>query len=235
MKRKLMSSLLLISTIFFAAACSDETAVLYDNGSSAQTAPIIEENGSAESLNSVKSAASSETAIASAPSILSAESVSSAETAVAEAETDAEQVVINERAFDETQDPISQSQAVDTATAETIPVSESIAIIESSPQSEIFSANVEEESVTYNNQLASELLQEAGPLIHSASGNLFKSSEYYFVPVAISDTVAQIEVRRQSPDSQSHTNLIAIYRYDSADGQLVELDMLNNEWVPVGQ
>lgn len=234
MKKKLISSLLLIPTLLFAAACSNETAVLYDNEVTAQTVPIIENNSSAESLNPGPTSDLPEDALASTPSILSAESVTTTEPAVAETETDAEPVVINEAAFDETQDPISQSQAVDTATATSIPVSESEIILESQPQSEIASASVSE-SVTYNNQLAAQLLQEAAPLIHTASGNAFRSGEYFFVPVAISDTVVQIEVRRQSPDSQSHTNLMGIYRYDTADGQLVELDMQNNEWIPVGQ
>lgn len=265
MKRKLLSSLLLTTSIMLVAACSNETgAVVYEDSKEAQSTPIIEGNGEQATLVTVDS--ESETAVGSAASVNQDSSEAGAETAETEDSSliSEEITLVNESALDETQDAITQSQAVDTTAAAAVPaaleeivvangtagsssalseIDSSSSIVSESSAGQATIANADSSSTstgdestapaTYNNQLALKLLQEAAPLIHLGSGNVFKSNEYYFVPVALSETIAQIEVRRQSPDNQEHDNLITIYRYDAEHGHLIELDMQSNEWVKV--
>lgn len=87
----------------------------------------------------------------------------------------------------------------------------------------------------FDNNRARELLSEAAPLISADSQGAYQSDEYFFLPTLVNENLAQVDVFRQSPDGQGHSNLIATYRYDAYTGTLTVMDVVSGTWQNTGQ
>lgn len=87
----------------------------------------------------------------------------------------------------------------------------------------------------FDNGRARELLSEAAPLISADSQGAYQSDEYFFLPTLLNEDLAQVDVYRQSPDGQGHSNLIATYRYDAYTGTLMVMDVVSGTWQNTGQ
>lgn len=87
----------------------------------------------------------------------------------------------------------------------------------------------------FDNNRARELLSEAAPLISADSQGAYQSDEYFFLPTLVNENLAQVDVFRQSPDGQGHSNLIATYRYDAYTGTLMVMDVVSGTWQNTGQ
>lgn len=87
----------------------------------------------------------------------------------------------------------------------------------------------------FDNIRARELLAEAAPLISADSQGAYQSDEYFFLPTLLNEELAQVDVYRQSPDGQGHSNLIATYRYDATTGTLMVMDVVSGTWQNTGQ
>ena len=117
-----------------------------------------------------------------------------------------------------------------------------------SPSSEVVPSSEVEDQGTYanssqaegnqgafDNTRARDLLAEAAPLISAHSQGAYESDEYFFLPTLVNEDLAQVDVYRQSPDGQGHTNLIATYRYDAYSGTLMVMDVVSGTWQNTGQ
>lgn len=238
MKKKIFTSILLVTTMLTSAACSTEAgALLYDNSteSSVQTAPIVESNIENESLNIVSTADESEeesSATTSSDEDLSSPADSDVveeDTVISSESTIVEDSIANPANETETSSVETTTDDANSETETTTLSSEQLRIA-SLPSTEASSSSTSFEVASFNNKLALDLMNEASPLINEASNNMFLAKEYFFTPVALDENTVEIEVRRQSPDNQGHANLITIYRYDAAHGHLIELNIQNNEW-----
>ncbi|MFJ8452197.1 hypothetical protein ACIQ9H_08550 [Aerococcus viridans] len=117
-----------------------------------------------------------------------------------------------------------------------------------SPSSEVVPSSEVEDQGTYanssqaegnqgafDNTRARDLLAEAAPLISAHSQGAYESDEYFFLPTLVNEDLAQVDVYRQSPDGQGHTNLIETYRYDAYSGTLMVMDVVSGTWQNTGQ
>lgn len=106
------------------------------------------------------------------------------------------------------------------------------------PSSQVENTETSSEQVSepgaYDNTRSRELLAEAAPLILAHSQDAYQSDEYFFLPTLVNEDLAQIDVYRQSPDGQGHSNLIATYRYDAYSGTLMVMDILSGTWENAG-
>lgn len=97
------------------------------------------------------------------------------------------------------------------------------------------SSQAEGNQGSFDNTRARDLLAEAAPLISADSQGAYQSDEYFFLPTLVNEDLAQVDVYRQSPDGQGHTNLIATYRYDAYSGTLMVMDVVSGTWQNTGQ
>ena len=97
------------------------------------------------------------------------------------------------------------------------------------------SSQAEGNQGAFDNTRARDLLAEAAPLISADSQGAYQSDEYFFLPTLVNEDLAQVDVYRQSPDGQGHTNLIATYRYDAYSGTLMVMDVVSGTWQNTGQ
>lgn len=73
-------------------------------------------------------------------------------------------------------------------------------------------------------------LEDILPLIHQATDNLYKSEAYIFVPSNVDAHTVQVEVRRDNSNDPSHSNLVALFRYDTTTKQLSQQNIMSGEW-----
>ncbi|MDO4670628.1 MAG: hypothetical protein Q4A67_04050 [Aerococcus sp.] len=99
-----------------------------------------------------------------------------------------------------------------------------------SSASEADTASSERSADQSGNGMRAIHLEDILPLIHQATDNLYKSEAYSFVPSNVDDHTVQVEVRRDNSNDPSHSNLIALFRYDTKTKQLFQQDMMNGQW-----
>lgn len=209
MKKKCLKLLMASSAILALAACSndDNETVAYSNESekSGQVKPIVESNESKKQINE-----SSEV-----------EDDSS---------VDENQVADGQNEVESTASEFSPEE--ESIISEQVPEGQAQVQSETDETSSVESTDTDEEAPeeNYDNARASELLAEAAPLIHEASDDVFKAEGYVFIPMLLNDNLVQIDVRKQAPDDQNHSNLITIYRYDSVHGHLMEQNIVDANW-----
>ncbi|MEY8371825.1 hypothetical protein AAK938_09785 [Aerococcaceae bacterium 50-4] len=205
------------------------------------------------SEESVSSSSSSESATL---NVVSSESSSSSEASSemnSEAESDTSLEASDEKVQSEAvvEDSSVASEAASEQALTTEEIESSIVAAQPevySPASEaVPSSEVEEQSTyvsseqaegnqgAFDNTRARELLTEAAPLISADSQGAYQSDEYFFLPTLVNEDLVQVDVHRQSPDGQGHSNLIATYRYDAYTGTLMVMDVVSGTWQNTGQ
>lgn len=234
---KKLYSILGISLIALSlAACdnADSSLGMYgDDAKSSEESVVSSSSSESASLNVVEPA-SSETGSVEA----------STETSVAS--TEEADVVVEESSEVVVEDSVAtEAAAAQAMTAEEIESSIAAAQPETYnqesevvPSSQVENTETSSEQVSepgaYDNTRSRELLAEAAPLLLAHSQDAYQSDEYFFLPTLVNEDLAQIDVYRQSPDGQGHSNLIATYRYDAYSGTLMVMDILSGTWENAG-
>lgn len=222
MKKYYKVLLATVATITLAACSPSQDDVSYKDSDekSGQVEPIVEEKDDQTKLNQDSSSEKSD----SSKDENSEESESTdSESTSSESETNGE-FTPEEESIIQTPMPESTGQERAISSSE----------VDSSERDTVNEESAAEESTDdtqgFDNSRAEELLNEAAPLIHEASGNMFKGNSYVFTPILLNDNLVQIEVHKQSPNDQEQMNLITIYRYDSEHGHLMEQNVVNADW-----
>lgn len=210
-----------------------------------------------ETSSSEESASSSTSSESASLNVVEADSSSSSEASAdadSESSSDDTGASIDETAQTSEEVVADSSVASEAATAQAMTTDEiesSIIAAEPekiSPSSEAVPSSEVEDKGTYasssqaegnqgafDNTRARDLLAEAAPLISADSQGAYQSDEYFFLPTLVNEDLAQVDVYRQSPDGQGHTNLIATYRYDAYSGTLMVMDVVSGTWQNTGQ
>ncbi|MFE0441265.1 hypothetical protein ACFW0C_01325 [Aerococcus sp. NPDC058936] len=210
-----------------------------------------------ESSSSEESASSSTSSESASLNVVEADSSSSSEaSADADSEASSDDTLASSDETIQTSEEVvaDSSVASEAATAQAMTTDEiesSIIAAEpeiTSPSSEaVPSSEVEDQGThasssqakgnqgAFDNTRARDLLAEAAPLISADSQGAYQSDEYFFLPTLVNEDLAQVDVYRQSPDGQGHTNLIATYRYDAYSGTLMVMDVVSGTWQNTGQ
>lgn len=210
-----------------------------------------------ETSSSEESASSSTSSESASLNVVEADSSSSSEASAdadSESSSDDTGASIDETAQTSEEVVADSSVASEAATAQAMTTDEiesSIIAAEpekTSPSSEAVPSSEVEDQGTYasssqaegnqgafDNTRARDLLAEAAPLISADSQGAYQSDEYFFLPTLVNEDLAQVDVYRQSPDGQGHTNLIATYRYDAYSGTLMVMDVVSGTWQNTGQ
>ncbi|MGH2101806.1 hypothetical protein ACRCJN_03510 [Aerococcus urinaeequi] len=241
---KKVYSLLGISLLALSlAACDNVDSALgmySDETSSSEESASSSTSSESASLNVVE-ADSSSSSEASTDTDLEASSddtvASSDETIQISEEVVADSSVASEAATAQamTTDEI-ESSIIAAEPEKTSPSSEAVPSSEVEDQgTHASSSQAEGNQGAFDNTRARDLLAEAAPLISADSQGAYQSDEYFFLPTLVNEDLAQIDVYRQSPDGQGHTNLIATYRYDTYSGTLMVMDVVSGTWQNTGQ
>ena len=210
-----------------------------------------------ETSSSEESASSSTSSESASLNVVEADSSSSSEASAdadSESSSDDTGASIDETAQTSEEVVADSSVASEAATAQAMTTDEiesSIIAAEpekTAPSSEVVPSSEVEDQGTYasssqaegnqgafDNTRARDLLAEAAPLISADSQGAYQSDEYFFLPTLVNEDLAQVDVYRQSPDGQGHTNLIATYRYDAYSGTLMVMDVVSGTWQNTGQ
>jgi len=210
-----------------------------------------------ETSSSEESASSSTSSESASLNVVEADSSSSSEASAdadLESSSDDTEASIDETAQTSEEVVADSSVASEAATAQAMTTDEiesSIIAAEpekTAPSSEVVPSSEVEDKGTYasssqaegnqgafDNTRARDLLAEAAPLISADSQGAYQSDEYFFLPTLVNEDLAQVDVYRQSPDGQGHTNLIATYRYDAYTGTLMVMDVVSGTWQNTGQ
>lgn len=241
---KKVYSLLGISLLALSlAACDNVDSALgmySDETSSSEESASSSISSESASLNLVESdSISSSNASADADSEASSEdtTASSDETTQSSEEVVADSSVASEAATAQAMTTEEIESSIIAAEAEkTSPSSEVVPSSEVEDQGTYASSSQPEGNQgAFDNTRARELLAEAAPLISAHSQGAYQSDEYFFLPTLVNEDLAQVDVYRQSPDGQGHTNLIATYRYDAYSGTLMVMDVVSGTWQNTGQ
>lgn len=210
-----------------------------------------------ETSSSEESASSSTSSESASLNVVEADSSSSSEASAdadSESSSDDTGASIDETTQTSEEVVADSSVASEAATAQAMTTDEiesSIIAAEpekTAPSSEVVPSSEVEDQGTYasssqsegnqgafDNTRARDLLAEAAPLISADSQGAYQSDEYFFLPTLVNEDLAQVDVYRQSPDGQGHTNLIATYRYDAYSGTLMVMDVVSGTWQNTGQ
>ncbi|KAA9221079.1 MULTISPECIES: hypothetical protein [Aerococcus] len=103
---------------------------------------------------------------------------------------------------------------------------------QSASKSQAEAAEKPASSVTPSNN-SNDIIAKVVPMIHQVTDNIYRSEDYSFMPSKVDDNLVQVEIRRQSPNNQIHTNLVAIYRYNNQTGELTSMDLVSGQWQKV--
>ncbi|MGH2114967.1 hypothetical protein [Aerococcus urinaeequi] len=214
---------------------SDETSSSEESASSSISSESASSSISSESasLNVVESdSTSSSNVSADADSEASSdETTQSSEEVVADSSVASEAATAQAMTTEEIESSIIAAEAEKTS-----PSSEVVPSSEVEDQGTYASSSQSEGNQgAFDNTRARELLAEAAPLISAHSQGAYQSDEYFFLPTLVNEDLAQVDVYRQSPDGQGHTNLIATYRYDAYSGTLMVMDVVSGTWQNTGQ